>query len=67
VLLNRVATTLHEEPTKIGDSSSTVPDLTDDLIDSLYRQVQKQRKEMGKKANYITEGKKIINPHIPGN
>jgi hypothetical protein len=37
------------------------------VIDSLYRQVQKQRKDMAKHNNYITEGKKVINPHLPGN
>ena len=46
--------------------SSNVQDLTDSLIDGLYKQAQSERKKK-KPDNYVTERKKVINAHIPGN
>lgn len=58
---------MQTEMNDVGESSGTVPELTDDVIDNLYKQAQQQRKAFTKNDNYVTATKKVINPHLPGN
>ena len=66
VLLKRLANVMEPQPSRgVGESSGSVPELTDSVIESLYKQAQQQRKAFGKRNNYVTAHKKIINPHVP--
>lgn len=76
ILIQRVENKLNLEVKDATEqSSSTVPELTDSVIESLYKQAQKQRKEFGAqaaKAGAVNKPTKRVannpvNPHIPGN
>jgi hypothetical protein len=54
---------LKEEDVK-SELSNSIPELTDELIESLYKQVKSQQKTHN--DTYVTSTKKVINPHIPG-
>ena len=71
MLLQRVENKMNLEVKESGEqSSSTVPELTDSVIEGLYKQAQKQRKEFAAQTGVKTKAKRITNPpidpHVPG-